>query len=246
MQNKAVAEFYKSDFKRYEQFRQRLNELIGDVSSNNDDVIDIKDIAVLIPLFNKSILLYQMRQPSAALKILLVLLRHLDLVETTVAERIGLLAVNILLNLNQPRKAEAVIDLLVARMIAGTDFIDDDEGIDVALDKSKDTVRAAQPLNQFRWMFRLAKLRSKVMNQKYTLIPAEEVNISTWWFSNLNSFQKSYFIYFIVARNASAEGSPILRGSRLSNGREGIGQKIHIHATEFHVSAFVNPQHSTV
>lgn len=178
MQNKAVAEFYKSDFKRYEQFRQRLNELIGDVSSNNDDVIDIKDIAVLIPLFNKSILLYQMRQPSAALKILLVLLRHLDLVETTVAQRIGLLAVNILLNLNQPRKAEAVIDLLVARMISSTDFIDDDDGIDLALDKSKETVRVAKPLNQFRWMFRLAKLRSKVMNQKYTLIPAEEVCIS--------------------------------------------------------------------
>lgn len=175
MQNKAVAEFYKSDFKRYEQFRQRLNELIGDVSSNNDDVIDIKDIAVLIPLFNKSILLYQMRQPSAALKILLVLLRHLDLVETTVAQRIGLLAINILLNLNQPRKAEAVIDLLVARMIACNDFIDEDEGIDLALDKSKETVRVAKPLNQFRWMFRLAKLRSKVMNQKYTLIPAEEV-----------------------------------------------------------------------
>lgn len=177
MQNKAVAEFYKSDFKRYEQFRQRLNELIGDVSSNNDDVIDIKDIAILIPLFNKSILLYQLRQPLAALKILLVLLRHLDLVEVTVAQRIGLLAINILLNLNQPRKAEAVVELLIARMNACADSMgsDEDELTDVLLDKSKDTVKPAKPLNHFRWMFRLAKLRSKVMNEKYILIPNEEV-----------------------------------------------------------------------
>lgn len=177
MQNKAVAEFYRSDFKRYEQFRQRLNELIGDVSSNNDDVIDIKDIAILVPLFNKSILLYQLRQPLAALKILLVLLRHLDLVDTSVAQRIGLLAVNILLNLNQPRKAEAVIDLLSARLNASSDFLgsDEDEDIDVMADKPKDATKLAKPLNQFRWMFRLAKLRSKVMNHLSVLIPAEEV-----------------------------------------------------------------------
>lgn len=179
MQNKAVAEFYRSDFKRYEQFRQRLNELIGDVSSNNDDVIDIKDIAILVPLFNKSILLYQLRQPLAALKILLVLLRHLNLVDTSVAQRIGLLAINILLNLNQPRKAEAVIDLLVARMNACTDFMgsDEDEDTNVLLDKSKDTAKLAKPLNQFRWMFRLVKLRSKVMNHMNVMIPAEEVYI---------------------------------------------------------------------
>lgn len=192
MQNKAVAEFFKSDFKRYEQFRQRLNELIGDVSSNNDDVIDIKDIAILIPLFNKSILLYQLRQPLAALKILLVLLRHLDLVEATVAQRIGLLAINILLNLNQPRKAEAVIDLLVARMNACADFMgsDEDEVTDALLDKSKDTVKLAKPLNQFRWMFRLAKLRSKVMNQKYILIPNEEVRMHrNYQGCKLESFQ---------------------------------------------------------
>lgn len=180
MQNKAVAEFFKSDFKRYEQFRQRLNELIGDVSSNNDDVIDIKDIAILIPLFNKSILLYQLRQPLAALKILLVLLRHLDLVEATVAQRIGLLAINILLNLNQPRKAEAVVELLIARMNACADSMgsDEDEVTDVLLDKSKDTVKPAKSLSQFRWMLRLAKLRSKVMNEKYILIPNEEVIIT--------------------------------------------------------------------
>lgn len=182
MQNKAVAEFYNGDFKRYEQFRQRLNELIGDVSSNNnDDVIDIKDIAILIPLFNKSILLYQLRQPLAALKILLVLLKHLDLVETVVAQRIGLLAINILLNLNQPRKAEAVIDLVVARMNANTDFMsDEDDYNDMLLDKPKDGSKLAKPLNQFRWMFRLAKLRSKVMNHLNILIPAEEVCVPIW------------------------------------------------------------------
>lgn len=177
MQNKAVAEFYRSDFKRYEPFRQRLNELIGDVSSNNDDVIDIKDIAILVPLFNKSIVLYQLRQPLAALKILLVLLRHLDLVDTCVAQRIGLLAINILLNLNQPRKAEAIIDLLAARMHASVDFTgsDEDDDIDVLAEKPKDTVKAAKPLNHYRNMFRLAKLRSKVMNHLSVLIPAEEV-----------------------------------------------------------------------
>lgn len=164
MQNKAVAEFYKSEFRRYEQFRQRLNELIGDVSStSNDDVIDIKDIALLVPLFNKSILLYQLHQPLAALKILLVLLKHLNLVETHVAQRIALLAVTILLNVNQPQKTEAVLDLLTSRLdSSGSDFMGGNNGND------------GSTSTQFDWMFRLAKFRSKVMNHTSVLIPSED------------------------------------------------------------------------
>lgn len=181
MQNKAVAEFYKSDFKRYEKFRQSLNELIGDVSADSDEVIEIKDIANLVPLFNKAILLFQLRQPMAALKIILVLLKHLDLVDRPIAQRIGLLAINILLNLNQPKRVHEVIALLRNRLRGPLNSPSDD-GIDILLKKVPDP-KLVRSLTEFKWMFRWYKLRSDVLNDETISVQGENVRYShDFWF----------------------------------------------------------------
>lgn len=106
--NKAVAEFYKSDFKNYEQFHKVLNQLIGKVGlkqyyddvtvysavkqvlksislvfvieskaadSNNHEFENIKMATVY---FNKAVLLFQMRQHQAALKIMFAVMKHID------------------------------------------------------------------------------------------------------------------------------------------------------------------------
>lgn len=174
MLNKAVAEFYKNEFRNYEKFRKNLNELIGDIRSDSDEIIEIKDIAILVPLFNKAILLFQLRQPMAALKIILVLIHHLDLVDLLVARRIGLLAVNILLNLNQPKGASDVIELLKSRLNGCPDFSSDEDD-ELLLEK---TLHAKPPkvLSEFKWMFRFYKFRSRIFNERNTLIPIEDVS----------------------------------------------------------------------
>lgn len=139
---------------------------------------DIKDLSLAIPLFNKAVVLFQLRQCMAALKIVLVLLRHLDSFNTTVAQKIGLLAIQLVLNLNQPKKAEAIITLLKLRLSSSTDLLsgsDEDEEPNLLLDKNIEVSREHKSLDEFRWMFRLYKMRSKVLNKKTVLIPNEEV-----------------------------------------------------------------------
>lgn len=175
--NKAVAEFYKSEFKKYDEFKQNLDEIIGDSAIGN--LIGVNDMSLLVPLFNKAILLFQSRQPIASLKIILVLVKHLDVIDTTIAQKIGLLAINLLLNLNQPKKAEAIVDLLYNRLNNCSELFAASEEDDTVLllDKSFDLTKSIKSLEQFRWMFRLYKLRSSVLNEKSVLIPNEEVKL---------------------------------------------------------------------
>lgn len=173
MQNKAVAKFYKNELRNYEKFRRSLNELIGDTKSDSDEEIEIKDIAILVPLFNKAILLFQLRQPMAALKIISVLLKHLDLVDAFIARRIGLLAINILLNLNQPKKANEIIELISSRL-NGTTGSSSEEDDDIILDKKLQKKVVKVNGGDFKWMFRFYKFRSKLFNDKTTVIPIED------------------------------------------------------------------------
>lgn len=220
MLNKAVAEFYKNEFRNYEKFRKNLNELIGDIRSDSDEIIEIKDIAILVPLFNKAILLFQLRQPMAALKIILVLIHHLDLVDSLVARRIGLLAVNILLNLNQPKGARDVIELLKSRLSGCPDF-SSDEDEELLLDK---TLHAKPPkvLSEFKWMFRFYKFRSRIFNERNAQIPIEDV--SGMIFEPENGLKNCMSLS--ESPNGGAEGASILCRPRLPNGGQGINEEV--------------------
>lgn len=176
LHNKAVVNFYRSGLKNYNEFRKELDDIIGEMPNLSIQAFDIKDLSIAIPLFNKAIILFQLRQPLAALKIVLVLLKHLDAFDTEVARKIGLLAIQLVLNLNQPIKAEAIITLLKLRLSTSSDLLsgsdDDDEPV---LDKNSEANREHKSLDEFRWMFRLYKMRSKVLNEKVVIIPNEEV-----------------------------------------------------------------------
>lgn len=180
MHNKAVVGFYQSGLKNYNEFRKCLDDIIGEMPNLSIQAFDIKDLSLGIPLFNKAVVLFQLRQSLAALKILLVLLKHLDAFDTEFAQKIGLLAIQLVLNLNQPKKAEAIITLLKLRLSTTTDLLtgsDEDDDPNLLLDKNIELSKAHKPLDQFRWMFRLYKMRSKVLNEKSVVIPNEEVGL---------------------------------------------------------------------
>lgn len=176
--NKAVVQFYKNGLKNYVEFRKSLDDIIGDLPNTSVEAFDIKDLSLAVPLFNKAVICYQLRQPLAAWKSLHVLLKHLDAFDTLVAQKIGLLAIQLMLNLNQPKKAEAIITLLKLRLSSTTDLLggtDEDDELDLTIGKEVNTSHLVKPLDQFRWMFRLYKMRSRIMNGKAVLVPPEEV-----------------------------------------------------------------------
>lgn len=177
--NKAVVQFYKSGLNNYAEFRKCLDDIIGDIPNTSIDAFDIKDLSLAVPLFNKAVICYQLRQPIAAGKCLYVLLKHLDAFDTVFAQKIGLLAIQLMLNMNQPKKADATITLLKLRLSSAADLltgVDEDDELELPLDKNADTSNTAKSLDEFKWMFRLYKIRSRIMNGRTVVVPIEEVN----------------------------------------------------------------------
>lgn len=241
MHNKAVVEFYRDDLKNYNEFRKCLDEIIGEMPNLSVQAFDIKDLSLAIPLFNKAVILFQLRQSQAALKILLVLLKHLDAFDVELAQKIGLLAIQLVLNLNQPKKAEAIITLLKMRLSTSTDLLsgsDEDDEPNLLLDKIVEpSIKTVKSLNEFRWMFRLYKMRSKVMNEKSVLIPNEEVSVKKSSFLRETLFKRVFFSFYSAdTRIARSQGTSILCWTRLSNGGQGTCKETNHSDIEFFVS----------
>lgn len=66
--NKAVAEFYKSDFKNFEQFHKILNQLIGKVGPENNVSTLVKALSDNVFVFHSTRLLTQTIMNSKTLK----------------------------------------------------------------------------------------------------------------------------------------------------------------------------------
>lgn len=92
-------------------------------------------------------------------------------------QRAGLLTINLLLNTNQPKKADALVELLQVRLNISSESLtsDEDDDSDVSRgDKKKE--KSLKSLDYFKWMFRLYKIRSNVLNVKNLLIPNEDTS----------------------------------------------------------------------
>lgn len=169
--NIAVAEFYKTNLKDHAAFLRHLEELIGEITQVY--FIEIRSQSVATLLFNRAIVLYHMKRPVAAWKIIVTLLRFLNIFDAPFVQRIGLLAMELLLNLNQPTKVDDIIELLNTRLNlqvdtpSGSDSDEDPEN-----QKNKAEIKS---LEHFRWMYRLYKIRSRIMNGQAVIVPIEEV-----------------------------------------------------------------------
>lgn len=161
-------------------------------------MFEIKDINQTIAYYNKALVMFHLRQPKAALKIMLAVMKHIDQLgnslkqqldkyffllmfvlklcntDDSVAQKVGLLTVNLLLNTNQAKKADALIELLQIRLNIKSESLASDEDDDLLIGQSKE--KPLKSLEQFKWMFRLYKIRSNVLNGKNILIPSEDTS----------------------------------------------------------------------
>lgn len=211
--NKAVAAFFNSECRNLKPFEAVLDDIVGD-AHDDDASVEIKDNCCLVAFFNKAVVLFHVGMPMKALKLLLALLNHIETVDEDVAKKMCLLTANILLNSNQPKKAEAVLGLLKDRLNATFESLtaaDDFDDSALLLDKES-RPKIPKNLTEFRWMLRYSLLRCKVISQHPILVPAEEVQ--------LFSVNCSLYVAIVIAntrpilivdhRNVSIKGASIL------------------------------------
>lgn len=88
----------------------------------------------------------------------------------------GLLTVNLLLNTNQVKQADTLIELMQTRLKLSSETFTSDEDDDPELTSIGPKEKMSKTLDTFKGMFKLYKIRSNVMNGKNMLIPNEEIS----------------------------------------------------------------------
>lgn len=171
--NKAVCEFFRNDLKKCEQFKKSLTSL-----QNPDltlSVVDIKHASLCPIYYNQAVMLFHTKQPYSALKIMKGILQHLDQLENKFLGKVGLLTACLLLDTNQARKADQLIDMLQTRLdMNNDDILMPDDLLEPELEKIRETLDDEQ--EAFRNLFRLVLIRSYLLNGKNAMIPLEETS----------------------------------------------------------------------
>lgn len=103
------------------------------------------------------------------------ILQHVDQLENKFLEKAGLLTACLLLDTNQARKADQLIDMLQTRLdLNNDDILMPDDMLEPELEKEKEVVDDEQAA--FRNLFRLVLIRSHLLNGKNAIIPLEETS----------------------------------------------------------------------
>ncbi|XP_053664623.1 CCR4-NOT transcription complex subunit 10 [Anopheles marshallii] len=176
LHNKAVVEFYNSDLRRYDQFRSAMIQLTGLVGEIR--AVDVKDRESCAAYVNQAIVLYHFKQPLAALKIMLAVMAHFDRLDDYLLRRAGIFTVHLLLDTNQPKKANRLLGMLQNRLGIQVYAIlsDSDEDEPLIDNESRKDISELQ-FEEFRKEFRLILIRSNLLNGKKNMsIPLEDTS----------------------------------------------------------------------
>jgi CCR4-NOT transcription complex subunit 10 len=159
--------------RKCDQFKKNLSALQN--PDLTQSVIEIKH-ANLCPIFyNQAVVLFHQKQPYSALKLMKGILQHIDQLENKFLQKVGLLTACLLLDTNQARKADQLIDMLQTRLdINNDDILMPDDLLEPELEKVKETLDEEQ--ETFRNLFRLVLIRSFLLNGKNAIIPLDETS----------------------------------------------------------------------
>ncbi|XP_035783142.1 CCR4-NOT transcription complex subunit 10-like [Anopheles albimanus] len=176
LHNKSVVEFYNSDLRRYDQFRTAMVQhtgLLGEIRT-----VEIKDCESCAAYVNQAIVLYHFKQPLGALKIMLAVMAHFDQLDDYLLRRAGIFTVHLLLDTNQPKKANRLLGMLQNRLGIQVYAIlsDSDEDEPLIDNESRKDISELQ-FEEFRKEFRLILIRSNLLNGKKNMsIPLEDTS----------------------------------------------------------------------
>ncbi|CAG9854808.1 unnamed protein product [Phyllotreta striolata] len=116
VQNKAVVEYCKNDFKRTEQFQKHLTNICNQFQIKSGSLDDIDHCIVQ---YNQAVLLYHRKQYTAAQRIMEKVYKFIEPMDESLAKQVSLLAIELQLCLGQPDKALTLINYLENNLIYG-------------------------------------------------------------------------------------------------------------------------------
>lgn len=121
------------------------------------------------------------------------ILQHVDHLNNKFLEKVGLLTVCLLLDTNQAKKADLLLEMLQNRLNINNDDIlmSDDDILEPEQSKKLEDLDEEQEI--YRNLFRLALIRSRLLNSKSVIIPQEDTSnfciLKAHQFYLMNDFQ---------------------------------------------------------
>lgn len=123
------------------------------------------------------------------------ILQHVEQLNNKFLEKVGLLTVCLLLDTNQHKKADKLLEMLQNRLNINNDdiLLADEDILESEQGKKQEELDEEQEI--YRNLFRLALIRSRLLNRKSVIIPLEETSnfsiLKAHQFYLMNDFQMS-------------------------------------------------------
>ncbi|CAH1971240.1 unnamed protein product [Acanthoscelides obtectus] len=114
--NKAVAEFFKSDCKKTEQFQKNLTAICNQFLVRAEKLDDVEHSIIQ---FNQAVILYHQKQYTAAQRIMDRVCKFIEPMEESLAKQVSLLAIELQLCFREPEKALTLINYLENNLMYG-------------------------------------------------------------------------------------------------------------------------------
>lgn len=160
VQNKAIIEYSKNDFKRTEQLQRNLTQICNQFQIKLERLDDIDHCIIQ---FNQAVLLYHQKQYTAALRIMDRVYKFIEPMDESLAKQVSLLVIEIQLCLRQPDKSLTLINYLENNLIYGGSL--PLKGLDKNGKDRKIQLPPPKPLpEKFEKKLLKYKLRSYIMN----------------------------------------------------------------------------------
>ncbi|KAE8748117.1 hypothetical protein FOCC_FOCC005120 [Frankliniella occidentalis] len=103
--NKAIAEYYKSELRKTDQFRKVVNSLCAQAHVNLEDASTLEDVDNCIFYYNQAIILFHLKQYASAFQLISKVFSFIEPMEETLAQKVSMLLLELLLQTHQPEKA---------------------------------------------------------------------------------------------------------------------------------------------
>lgn len=116
MHNKAVVEYYLSDFKRTDEFKKNLQHVCNQANVILEDIDSLDDVEHCVLYYNNAVLLYHLRQYHAALIIMDRVFQFIEPLEDNLARKVCFLLLELYLCTYQPEKALGMINFIEAML----------------------------------------------------------------------------------------------------------------------------------
>lgn len=181
--------------------------------------IEIKNASLCPIYYNQAVLLFHMKQPYSALKIARAILQHMDHLEKKMLEKVGLLTACLLLDTNQAKKADELLQILTNKLEINNDDILTDDPLDIETEKNREKLDEEQ--EAYRNLFRLVLIRSHLLNRKVITVPLEDT-------SNFSILKAHQFYLGIDFQMASRELAKQFKNSAITVLNEGEDQNVCI------------------